>query len=227
MLDDADLGAAMEAALIGGYSCSGQWCTSTSRVIVEAPVYDTFLEMLVAGTEQIVVGNGLDERTGMGPVAGSKQYQTILDYIDVGRREGARLCRGGIALTDVDHASGYYVAPTVFAEVIPGMRIAREEIFGPVLSVMRATDFDHALNLANGSDYGLSASIYTNDLARAHRFVEEAEVGLCHINMPTSWKEPQLEFGGVKDSARGLPEAGRTGALFFTDHKVVYIRAHM
>ncbi len=148
-----------------------------------------------------------------------------MSYIELGKQEGARLCRGGTALDDGERARGYYVAPTVFADVTAGMRIAREEIFGPVLSVMSAPDFDGALRLANGTEYGLTASIYTNDLAKAVRFVEEAEVGLCHVNMPTSWKEPQLEFGGVKDSGRGLPEAGRSGALFFTDHKAVYIKA--
>ncbi len=226
VLADADLDAAVGATLLGAYSCSGQWCTSTSRAIVEAPIYDAFLERLAAGVDQIVVGSGLDESTRMGPVAGAKQYQTILEYLEIGTREGARLCRGGIALTDGTRASGYFVAPTVFAEVTPGMRIAQEEIFGPVLSVMRAADFDDAIDLANDSTYGLAASIYTNDLARAHRFVEEVEAGLCHVNMPTSWKEPQLEFGGVKDSARGLPEAGRAGAQFFSDHKAVYIRSY-
>ena len=195
-------------------------------MIVESPLYDAFLNALVAGVDQIVVGSGLDDTTRMGPVAGPKQFETILKYLEVGKEEGARLCRGGAALSDDRHAKGYYVAPTVFADVTPGMRIAREEIFGPVLSVMRAADFDAALHLANAIDYGLAASIYTNDLAKACRFVEQAEVGLCHVNMPTSWKEPQLEFGGIKESGRGLPEAGRLGAMFFTDHKAVYINAH-
>jgi acyl-CoA reductase-like NAD-dependent aldehyde dehydrogenase len=225
VLADGDLQAAVDAALLGGYSCSGQWCTSTSRVIVEAPIYEAFLERLVAGVDQIVVGAGIEEGTSMGPVAGPKQYQTILEYLEVGKREGARLCRGGAAITDGIHAEGYFVAPTVFADVTPDMRIAQEEIFGPVLSVMRAIDYDDAIRQANGTSYGLAASIYTSDLAKAHRFVEESEVGLCHVNLPTSWKEPQLEFGGIKESGRGLPEAGKSGALFFTDHQAVYIKA--
>ena len=224
VLADADLGRAVDAAVLGAFSCSGQWCTSTSRAIVEAAIYEEFLEALLDKTQGITVGNGLDESTRMGPVAGPKQYETILNYIAAGRQEGARLCAGGNALTDGDFARGYFIEPTVFADVTSGMRIAQEEIFGPVLSVMKASDFDDALNIANDTVYGLASSIYTNDLAKAQRFVDESEVGLCHVNMPTAWKEPQLEFGGIKDSGRGLPEAGETGAEFFTDHKAVYIR---
>lgn len=224
VLADADLPRAVDAAILGGYSCSGQWCTSTSRVIVEAPVYETFLDLLVANVEKITVGNGLDERARMGPVAGPSQYKMINEYLEIGKQEGARLVAGGSALTDGEYANGYFIAPTVFADVAPQMRIAREEIFGPVLSVLRAQDFDDAVRQANMSTFGLASSIYTNDLAKAHRFIEESEVGLCHVNMPTAWKEPQLEFGGIKDSGRGLPEAGKCGALFFTDHKAVYIR---
>jgi aldehyde dehydrogenase (NAD+) len=224
VLADADLERAVDAAILGAYSCSGQWCTSTSRSIIEAPVYAAFLDRLVAEVEKITVGNGLDERTRMGPVAGPQQYRTILDYLEIGKREGARLCVGGNALTDGEYANGYFIAPTVFADVTPEMRIAREEIFGPVLSVLRAQDFADAIYQANATTYGLASSIYTKNLAKAHRFIEESEVGLCHVNMPTAWKEPQLEFGGIKDSGRGLPEAGKSGTLFFTEHQAVYIR---
>jgi aldehyde dehydrogenase (NAD+) len=225
VLADADLELAVEAAALGAYSCSGQWCTSTSRAIIEEPIYEAFLDMLVEKVEKITVGNGLDEGTRMGPVAGPQQYRTILAYLETGKQEGACLRVGGAALTDGEHASGYFIAPTVFADVQPEMRIAREEIFGPVLSVMRARDLPDAIRLANATCYGLSSSIYTNNLAKAHRFIEESEVGLCHVNMPTSMKEPQLEFGGIKDSGRGLPEAGKCGTLFFTEHQAVYIRA--
>lgn len=223
VLADANLEKAVDAAILGAFSCSGQWCTSTSRVVVEAAIYDSFLEMLVDKTRKISLGKGMDESSRMGPVAGPKQYETILNYIAVGKEEGARLVVGGSAKTDGEFAGGYFIEPTVFADVTGGMRIAREEIFGPVLSVMKASDFDDALRIANDSVYGLASSIYTNDLAKAERFVEESEVGLCHVNMPTAWKEPQLEFGGIKDSGRGLPEAGETGAEFFTEMKAVYI----
>lgn len=224
VLADADLGRAVDAAILGGYSCSGQWCTSTSRVIVEAPVYDEFLALLVANVKKITVGNGLDESARMGPVAGPTQYKTISEYLEIGKLEGARLAVGGSPLNDGEYAEGYFIAPTVFADVRPEMRIAREEIFGPVLSVLRASDFEDAIGQANATIFGLASSIYTRDLAKALRFIEESEVGLCHVNMPTAWKEPQLEFGGIKDSGRGLPEAGECGALFFTEHKAVYIR---
>jgi alpha-ketoglutaric semialdehyde dehydrogenase len=224
ILADADLDRATDAVTLGAFSCSGQWCTSTSRAIVEAPIYDQVLEMLLEKAGRIVVGNGLDDSTRMGPVAGPKQFETIMNYIAIGKQEGARLCTGGNAITAGDFARGYFIEPTIFADVTSEMRIAREEIFGPVLSVMKAADFDDALRIANDTVYGLSSSIYTNDLAKAQRFVDESEVGLCHVNMPTAWKEAQLEFGGIKDSGRGLPEAGETGAEFFTDHKAVYIR---
>lgn len=225
VLADADVPAAVDAAILGAYACSGQWCTSTSRAIVEAPVYEAFLAQLCAKVAEIGVGDGLDSAVGMGPVAGPRQYQTICDYLEIGKEEGARVCAGGSALTGGAYDEGFFIAPTVFADVTPEMRIAREEIFGPVLSVLRAADFEDALHLANDTCYGLASSIYTRNLAKAHRFVAESAVGLCHVNLPTAWKEPQLEFGGVNDSGRGLPEAGTSGALFFTEHQAVYIRA--
>jgi aldehyde dehydrogenase (NAD+) len=224
VLADADIELAADAAALGAFSCSGQWCTSTSRAVVESSIYDKFVEMITDRANRIIVGDGSDEKSTMGPVAGPNQYESILKYIRTGYQEGARATTGGTALTDGDYANGYFIAPTVFADVTVEMTIAREEIFGPVLSVLRADDFDDALRIANSTTYGLASSIYTSDLEKAHRFVEESEVGLCHVNMPTSWKEPQLEFGGIKESGRGLPEAGETGAEFFTEHKAVYIR---
>lgn len=224
VLADADLPKAVEAAVVGAYSCSGQWCTSTSRVIVEQAIYEPFVECLAAAARALKVGDGCDEATQMGPVCGKQQCENILRYIELGRNEGAHLCAGGNALTDGKLARGCFIAPTVFAGVTPGMRIAREEIFGPVLSVMKAANFDEALQLANDTPYGLASSIYTNDLAKAQRFVAESEVGLCHVNLTTAWKEPQLEFGGIKESGRGLPEAGESGLEFFTNHKAVYVK---
>lgn len=225
VLADADLEKAIDAAIIGGFGCSGQWCTSTSRVIVEAPVYKPFLEGLMAKAAKLIVGDGREPTSDMGPVAGEKQYQTILNYIEVGKQEGARLCLGGHPLCEGKMAQGCFIAPTVFADVTSNMRVAREEIFGPVICVMKAGDFEEALRLANDTIYGLASSVYTTDLAKAQRFLQESEVGLCHVNMPTAWKEPQLEFGGIKESGRGAPEAGESGADFFTVHKAIYLRA--
>lgn len=224
VLADANLESAVEAAVTGAFSCAGQWCTSTSRVIVEAPAYEQFLELLLAKTRSLRIGSGLDESTHIGPVCGEQQFATILKYIEIGKQDGARLCLGGQPLTEGPLAAGYFIAPTVFAEVQPGMRLAQEEIFGPVLSVMKVDNFDQSVRLANGVAFGLASSIYTRDLTRAMRFISESEVGLCHVNMHTAYKEPQLEFGGVKESGRGAPEAGDSGIEFFTRHKAVYLR---
>jgi aldehyde dehydrogenase (NAD+) len=224
VLADADLELAAEAAIVGGYSCAGQWCTSTSRVIVESAVHDDFLRLLVSKAEKLKVGNGLDESVNVGPVCGAQQYETIVKYIELGKQEGAHLRTGGEALNHGSLAAGYFIAPTVFAGVKPSMRIAQEEIFGPVLSVLKAESFEEAVRLANGVVFGLASSIYTRDLGKAQRFIAESEVGLCHVNMHTAYKEPQLEFGGVKESGRGAPEAGESGVQFFTRHKAVYVK---
>lgn len=224
VLGDADVDAAVNAAVVGGYSCSGQWCTSTSRVIVEASLHNEFVEQLVAAARSIAVGDGADEATRMGPVCGRKQYEGVLKYIETGKSEGARLATGGVALADGAFSRGFYIAPTVFTNVKSTMTIAREEIFGPVISVLKAQDFDDAVRLANDTCYGLASSIYTNDHARAQQFLVESEVGLCHVNLPTAHKEPQLEFGGIKESGRGLPEAGEAGIEFFTRHKAAYVK---
>jgi aldehyde dehydrogenase (NAD+) len=224
VLADADVDAAVNAAIVGGFSCSGQWCTSTSRTIVDSSLHNEFLEKLSMAAEKLIVGNGASEGVQMGPVCGRKQYDSVLRYLDTGVREGARLCIGGKALTEGSYARGFFVAPTVFADVTPDMTIAREEIFGPVISVIKAIDFEDSIRLANDTCYGLASSIYTNDVARANQFIHESEVGLCHVNMPTAHKEPQLDFGGIKESGRGLPEAGDAGIEFFTRHKAVYIK---
>jgi len=226
VLADADLEGAVQAAVIGGFSCAGQWCTATSRVIVEAAVYDRFLELFEARTRALKVGDGQDESVDVGPVCGAQQYQSILDYLEVGRREGARLCVGGCALRDGGLEHGCFIAPTVFADVRQDMRIAREEIFGPVVAVTKARDFDESLRLANGVAFGLASSIYTRDLASAQRFIAQSEAGLCHVNLHTAYKEPQLEFGGIKDSGRGQPEAGAGAVEFFSRHKAVYLKEH-
>jgi aldehyde dehydrogenase (NAD+) len=170
------------------------------------------------------VRDGFAPECGMGPVCGSQQQRDILSYVDQGQAEGARLLTGGAALEGAGYDGGCFVAPTVFDRVTPEMVIAREEIFGPVLAIMTVRTFEEAVAVANGVAYGLSSSIFTNDLERALTYMERTEVGLAHVNLMSALKEPQLEFGGVKESGAGLPEAGSAGVEFFTHHKVCYVR---
>ena len=223
VLEDADLDAAADAVAKAAYACAGQWCTSTSRAIVVRDVAEAFTNRLLQRVGAIRVGNGRSADVGMGPVCGSDQLDTIMGYIAVGQEEGACLVTGGKQLTEGGLDKGCFVEPTVFTEVRPEMRIAQEEIFGPVLSVMVADDFAEALELANQVEFGLSSSIFTKDLKRAFQFLEKTEVGLTHVNMMTAYREPQLSFGGVKSSGHGIPESGKTGIEFFTEHKVAFV----
>jgi aldehyde dehydrogenase (NAD+) len=156
----------------------------------------------------------------MGPVCGQSQFDGVLGYIQAGRDEGARLVCGGVRLGE----RGCFIAPTVFSDVTPLMRIAREEVFGPVLALMPVDGFAQAVEVANAVEFGLSSAIFTRSLDRALAFVEQSEVGLTHVNLHTAHKEPQLPFGGVKHSGCGLPEAGHSGIEFFTRHQVAYVR---
>jgi aldehyde dehydrogenase (NAD+) len=182
----------------------------TSRVMEEAGRY--------------VVGDGMDEHTTMGPVCGTEQLRNILRYIAIGKNEGAQLAFGGERLSGGIYDTGCFIAPTVFTKVKPHMRIAQEEIFGPVLSMIEVDDLEEAIRVANDVDFGLASSIYTNDLNKAFLFLEKSRVGVAHINLMTAMKEPQLSFGGIKSSGIGVPEAGLTGLEFFSQHKTVYIK---
>lgn len=224
VLPDADLELAVAEIVKGAFACSGQWCTSTSRVIVVEEIAAELTERLVAAAQAIEVRDGANEDCGMGPVCGARQKADILEYIAKGHAEGARLLTGGKALDGEDYDHGCFIAPTVLDRVTPSMTIAREEIFGPVLVVIAVNSFDAAVEVANDVAYGLSSSIFTNDLKRALTYLERAEVGLAHVNLMTAFKEPQLPFGGVKESGAGLPEAGASGIEFFTHHKVCYVK---
>ena len=224
VLPDADLDLAVAEIVKGAFACSGQWCTSTSRVIVLEQTAAELTQRLVAAAKGLAVRDGANEDCGMGPVCGAKQKADILEHIAKGRAEGARLLTGGGALAGEDYDHGCFVAPTVFDRVTRDMAIAREEIFGPVLVIMVVRSFEEAVETANDVAYGLSSSIFTNDLQRALTYMERAEVGLAHVNLMSALKEPQLAFGGVKESAAGLPEAGSSGIQFFTHHKVCYVK---
>jgi acyl-CoA reductase-like NAD-dependent aldehyde dehydrogenase len=224
VLPDADLDFAVAEIVKAAFACSGQWCTSTSRVIVLEEIAEELTARLLASVRDIAVGDGMDESRDMGPVCGAKQKADILEYIEIGQEEGARLLAGGASLDGAGLGDGCFIAPTVFGAVTREMTIAREEIFGPVIAIMTARTFEEAVDIANDVPYGLSSSIFTNDLNRALSYMERTEVGLAHVNLMSAIKEPQLSFGGIKESGAGLPEAGSSGIEFFTEHKVCYVK---
>ncbi|MEM0481725.1 MAG: aldehyde dehydrogenase family protein [Nitrososphaerota archaeon] len=224
ILDDADMGRAVEMVVRGAFGLTGQACTATSRAIVIENIADEFERKLLERVKRIKVGNGLAEGVEMGPVVGEKELNKILDYIRIGVDEGAKLVSGGKRLTGSEYSKGYFVEPTVFTNVTPDMRIAQEEIFGPVLSVMRVHNFDEAVELANKIEYGLSASIFTRSLPRAFEFINRVQAGVVKINKPTTGLEPHVPFGGFKKSSFGMiKEQGEAALDFYTKIKTVYL----
>jgi aldehyde dehydrogenase (NAD+) len=225
VMDDAEIGEAVEAAATAGFSNAGQWCTSTSRLLLHRAIARPFLDQLVARCEKMAVGDGLQETTDMGPVAGPQQYTDVCAAIRTAQADGARLVVGGeTGATTAGGPRGYFIRPTVFVDVHPGMRVCQEEIFGPVLAVSEFGSLEEALDLANHSIYGLSSAIFTKDLGAARRYVDVIEAGLAHVNLHTGYKEPSMPFGGFKQSGAGLPENSRSGLEFFLDRKAVYMR---
>lgn len=223
VLEDADLDLAVESTAQGAFGSSGQRCTATSRVIVLNEVADEFVSRIVRRAESMRIGAGHDPSTEMGPSVDENQFKTVLSYIDIGREDGAELKCGGTRAEGDGLDKGYFVRPAVFDHVTPDMRIAREEVFGPVLSVLRVKDFDEAMRVANDSDYGLSSSIFSNDAVRIFRFVDEIETGMTHINSPTTGGEAHIPFGGIKATGIGDREQGSTALDFYTELKVVYV----
>jgi aldehyde dehydrogenase (NAD+) len=223
VMDDADVGAAVDAAVTAGFSNAGQWCTSTSRLLLHRAIAGPFLDQLVARCEKMAVGDGLDEATDMGPVAGPQQYADVTAAIERAKAEGATLVAGE-SPAGAGSGQGYFIRPTVFAGVEPRMGVFRDEIFGPVLAVSEFSSIDEALRIANDSIYGLSSAIFTRDLASARRYVDEIDAGLAHVNIHTGYKEPSMPFGGLKQSGAGLPENSQSGLEFFVDRKAVYMR---
>jgi alpha-ketoglutaric semialdehyde dehydrogenase len=223
ILEDADMDLAVESTAQGAFGSSGQRCTATSRAIVVSDVADEFVRRMVARAEGMRIGPGDDPQTEMGPSVDESQFKTVLSYVEIGREDGATLATGGERATGDGLDKGYFVRPTVFDHVTPEMRIAREEVFGPVLSVLRVRDFDEAMMVANDSEYGLSSSIFTNDATRIFRFVDEIETGMTHINSPTTGGEAHIPFGGIKSTGIGDREQGSTALDFYTELKVVYV----
>jgi aldehyde dehydrogenase (NAD+) len=223
VLADADVDLAVEATAQGAYGSTGQRCTATSRVIVEEEIADEFVEKLVARTAQVTVGNGLEDGIAMGPAVDEAQLRTDLEYVEIGKREGAALRCGGERLSGGAFEHGHFVAPTVFDGVRPDMRIAQEEIFGPVIGVIRVGSFEEGLEAANSVKYGLSASVFTRDVSRAFRFTDLIDVGIVHVNSGTPGGEAQLPFGGNKATGVGPREQGPGALDFFTEVKTVYV----
>jgi alpha-ketoglutaric semialdehyde dehydrogenase len=222
IMEDADLRLALDGVLFGAFGTSGQRCTATSRLILHTAIYDEFLAMLVERLKYFPVGDPLDPKVEMGPVASKDQEEKILEYIAVGKAEGAKLRCGGLKLTGGIYDQGFFIAPTIF-ETTHGSRISKEEIFGPVLSVMKAKDYEEALRIANDVSYGLSSSIYTRDVNRAFRAIHELEAGITYVNAPTIGAEVQLPFGGIKNTGNGGREAGSAAVEEFTEVKTVFV----
>jgi len=223
VMEDADLDLAIEGALWGAFGTTGQRCTATSRLIVHRNIAKKITEALVALAEKIKIGDGLDESVEMGPLINQSARAKVLRYIEIGKQEGARLCTGGAIHDAGACANGYFFQPTIFNRVAPDMRIAQEEIFGPVLSIIEIKSFEEAIAVLNGTAYGLSSSIYTNDVARAFRAMRDIEAGITYINGPTIGAEVHLPFGGVKDTGNGHREAGTTVYDIFTEWKSIYV----
>ncbi len=223
VMDDADLDLVLQGVIWGAFGTTGQRCTATSRLIVHRSIAATLVERIVDRATRLRIGNGLDPSTEMGPLVNEDQLRRVLEYIELGRREGATLRCGGAHLNEGVYAHGFFVQPTVFTDVRPQMRIAREEIFGPVLSVIEVAGLDEALAVANDVSYGLSASIYTRDINAAYRAMHELEAGIVYINAPTIGAEIHLPFGGVKATGNGHREAGPTMLDVFSEWKSVYV----
>ncbi len=223
VLKDANLELALDGVLWGAFGTTGQRCTATSRLILEELIYDKFIEMLKDKVERLRLGNGLKEDVDVGPLVSESQRESIHSYVEIGKKEGAKLITGGEIYKEGECAKGWFYKPTVFIDVMPTMRIAQEEIFGPVLSVIKAKNFAQAIDILNNTVYGLSSSIYTNDLNKAHKAIEQAETGIVYINAPTIGAECHLPFGGMKNTGNGHREGGWTAYEIFTEVKSVYI----
>ncbi len=222
VLADGDLELAAVATVQGAFGSTGQRCTATSRAVVEEAVAEEFTRLVLAKAKELVVGDGTKPGVTMGPVVDQGQLATVLEMIEAGRKE-AHLALGGQRLTDGDLGRGLFVAPTVFTGVERDMRLAQEEIFGPVLSILTVSSFDQAVEVANDSRYGLSSSLYTSDMGRVFQFCERIETGIVHINSPTVGGEAQLPFGGMKATGVGQREMGKTAIEFYSEWKTVYV----
>jgi aldehyde dehydrogenase (NAD+) len=223
VLDDADLDLAVEGIVWSAFGTSGQRCTAASRVIVHEKVYDALQSRLVERAEHMRLGPGWDDETDVGPVINRAAIEKIHSYTKIGQDEGARLLTGGEIATEGDLAKGFFYRPTIFGDVDAQMRIAQEEIFGPTTALIRVRDFDEAVRVANGIKYGLSSSIFTQDVNRAFRAMRDLQTGITYVNAGTTGAEVHLPFGGTKDTGNGHREAGQAALDVFTEWKSIYV----
>lgn len=223
VLDDANLDLALDGILWGAFGTTGQRCTATSRVILQKGIYRQFADKLIARAKQLKVGNGLDESIDVGPQINQQQVETSQKYSEIGKQQGAKLELGGKRCTGADYTNGWFFEPTVFSEVDPQMRIAQEEIFGPVVSLIPCDNFDQAIEIANGVSYGLSSSVYTRDVNKAFKAMRDIYAGITYVNAPTIGAEVHLPFGGTKSTGNGHREGGLGAIDFYTQWKSIYV----
>jgi aldehyde dehydrogenase (NAD+) len=223
IMDDADLNLALGGVIKGAFGSTGQRCTATSRLLLHEKIADQFIKMLSDEMKKIKVGNGMDPATGMGPAVDENQLKTDLKYIELAKKEGAKLVFGGRRLEEGELKHGWFVEPTLFDNVKPTSRLYREEVFGPVLAVARFKNDEQMIELANACEFGLTCAIYTQDLTRAMNFIDRIEAGMVHVNSATIGGEAQVPFGGVKGSGVGDREMSKEGLHFFTELKTVFL----
>jgi aldehyde dehydrogenase (NAD+) len=223
VMADGDVDLALEGVLWGAFGTTGQRCTATSRLILHEKIHDSFLAALVKRTEKLRLGDGLEKSTEVGPVVNQSQIDTVESYVKIGKDEGAKLETGGERYTAGACKNGFFYRPTIFSGVKPHMRLAKEEIFGPVLSVIKIKSFEEAINVLNDTRYGLSSSIYTRDVNAAFRAIRDIEAGITYINGPTIGAEAHMPFGGVKETGNGHREGGWQVYEFFSETKTVYV----
>lgn len=224
VLADADLDVAVDCVLNAAFFSTGQRCTATSRAIVERPIVDAFLDRLVARTQALRIGDARDPATELGPAIDERQLKTTLSFVETGRQEGATLVYGGERLSEGPHAHGWFSRPAIMTAVASRSKLGQEEVFGPLLSVIEADDFDAAVDLANDVRFGLSASICTQHIGRALQYVDRAQAGMIMVNLPSAGVEYQIPFGGMKESSSGWREQGPAAVQFFTESKTVYVK---
>ncbi len=223
VMEDANLDLAVDGAIWGGFGTTGQRCTASSRIAVHKDMYGEFVEKYVARARALKVGNGLDPSVQMGPLINESQLKTVEEYVEIGKDEGAKLLCGGERLTGGDYDFGCFYTPTIFGDCNPEMRICREEIFGPVVSIIPCASLEEAIEIGNGVVYGLSSSIYTRNVNRVFQAMRDMETGIFYVNAPTIGAETHLPFGGTKQTGNGHREAATAALDFYSEWKAVYV----